>query len=116
MRTSALLLIVLLASCSTGDHWSYSRRTYYDTNAYANPKKLGTVQAESCQTNILYLFPSGKAANATDAIAEARVQRADTVFLADLTVEKVTRWRFLYSIECVVVTATAYTADPVEKR
>ena len=116
VRKYALLLVVLLVGCSTGERWSFSQRTYFDTNAYVNPRKLGSVRAESCQTNVLYLFPYGKAATATKAIAEARVQRQGTVFLADMAVEKVTKVRFLYSIECVVVTATAYTADPVEKR
>ena len=116
MRKYALLLVVLLVGCSTGERWSYSQRTYFDTNEYVNPRALGPVRAEDCQTNILYLFPSGKAATATRAIEQARVQRKDTVFLADMTVEKVTRWRFLYSVECIVVTATAYTADPVARK
>jgi hypothetical protein len=114
----ALFLIVfgaLLGGCSTGERWSFAQSTYFDTKAYVSPRRLGPVRAESCQTNILYLFPSGEAATASKAIAEARVQREGTVFLADMTVEKITKIRFLYSVECVVVTATAYTADPVAK-
>ena len=119
MRKYAFFLIVfggLCGGCSTGERWAYSQRTYLDNNAYANPRKLGPVRAESCQTSILYLFPYGKAATATKAIAAARTKRQGTVFLADMTVEKITKVRFFYSVECVIVTAIAYTADPVAKQ
>ena len=70
--------------------------------------ELGPVEGRSCQTGVLYIFPLGEAPTTAEAISNAKSVREDTGFIADISIDDVTRWGVGYLVKCVVVRATAY--------
>jgi len=106
---------LLFTGCATGNLISFSENTFFDSSKYTNIRELGPVQGESSQTMVLYLFPRYLPASTTDAVQDALSQYDNTVFLANVAIENRNKVYVGYSQVCTLVTATAYTADRVEK-
>jgi len=74
--------------------------------------RLGAVEGKSCQTSALYLIPYADSAATSAAIEDAKKQREGTILLADLAIDD-KRWlEFGYSVQCILVSATAYGVAP----
>jgi hypothetical protein len=50
----------------------------------------------------------GDQATTDAAISEAKKVFKDTKFIADISIDDETLWKFGYSVQCIVVRATAY--------
>ena len=108
LNVALILLSALISACTTSLHGSFVTNSYIGEDVEDNPVPLGPVESESCQTRILYLFASGAAPSTSDAIQAAKDQYEDTRYLADISIQEQTKWKFGYSIECISVSATAY--------
>ena len=106
----AILISVSLWGCTTGRQGAFTEKTFIDELKYTDFKRLGPVSGESCQTRVLYTFPKADPPTTAEALSKAKKQFSATVFLADVSVETHIKWYIFYSEECIVVTATAYTA------
>lgn len=100
--------ILFMTGCSTSLHGSFVPYTYAGTTEQTSATELGRVVGHSCQTQPLYVLAIGAPATTDAAINDAKNQVSGTKFLADLSIDDETEWRFLYSIQCIVVRATAY--------
>ena len=103
----------LLSGCSTSLHGSFIAQSY------ANPgdsdhtdseitAKIGSVEGRSCQTQPLYILALGDPATTDAAIKDAQNKIEETRFLADISIDDETAWSIGYSVQCIVVRATAY--------
>ena len=101
----------VLAGCVTALPGSITTSTYFDENKYSDSRELGPVSGESCQIRVLYILPKGNAPSTAEAVADAKAQFPNTVFLADVSVETRVKWGIGYSKVCTVVSAIAYTAS-----
>jgi hypothetical protein len=110
-----VILALLFTGCATGNLISFSENTFFDRSEYTNIRELGPVLGESSQTMVLYLFPRYLPASTTDAMQDALSQYDNTVFLANVAIENRNKVYVGYSRTCTLVTATAYTADKIEK-
>jgi hypothetical protein len=110
VRIPAVMTVALplMASCSTALHGSFIPYSYADEVAPSSTKELGPVVGRSCQTQPLYILATGDPATTDAAINDAKKQIDGTRFLADLSIDDETEWKFPYSIQCIVVRATAY--------
>jgi hypothetical protein len=70
--------------------------------------RLGPVEGRSCQTRVLYVFPSSNPPTTHEAITNAKDERESTSFIADISIDDETQWRIGYSVKCIIVRATAY--------
>ncbi|MCK5361837.1 MAG: hypothetical protein KAR22_02650 [Gammaproteobacteria bacterium] len=100
--------ILFMTGCSTSLHGSFIPYTYAGTTERASATELGAVVGHSCQTQPLYVLAMGDPATTDAAINDAKNQISGTTFLADLSIDDETEWKFAYSIQCIVVRATAY--------
>ena len=101
-------LVILLSACSTSLHGSFVTTSYAGEVEHPVATELGPVEGRSCQTRPLYVFASGAPATTDLAIADAKNVHEDTSFIADISIDDETRWRFGYSVQCIVARATAY--------
>ena len=101
-------LAILLNACSTSLHGSFVTTSYAGEVEHPAATELGQVEGRSCQTRPLYLFASGDPATTDIAIANAKSVHEGTSFIADISIDDETRWRFGYAVQCIVVRATAY--------
>ena len=102
------VVILFLTGCSTSLHGSFVPYTYAGTSERTSETELGSVVGKSCQTQPLYILAMGDPATTDGAINDAKNQISGTKFLADLSIDDETEWKFGYSIQCIVVRATAY--------
>ncbi len=107
-RLISACLAILLSACSTSLHGSFVTASYAGEVEHSAATELGPVEGRSCQTRPLYIFASGDPATTDMAIANARSVHDGTIFIADISIDDETRWRFGYSVQCIVVRATAY--------
>jgi hypothetical protein len=56
----------------------------------------------------LYILAVGDQATTEAAIADAKKEYEDAKFIADISIDDETIWKFGYSIQCIVVRATAF--------
>ncbi len=104
----SVCLVILLSACSTSLHGSFVTTSYAGEIDQSGAAELGPVEGRSCQTQPLYLLAWGPEATTNSAIADAKSVHEDTRFIADISIDDETRWRFGYSVQCIVVRATAY--------
>ena len=107
-RFVSVCLAMLLSACSTSLHGSFVTTSYAGEPEHPAATELGPVEGRSCQTRPLYVFASGDPATTDMAIANARSVHEGTSFIADISIDDETRWRFGYAVQCIVVRATAY--------
>ncbi|WP_223292858.1 MULTISPECIES: hypothetical protein [Shewanella] len=113
MKNRCLLLLstlLLLSGCNLANHGSFIAQTYH-SNFDGGEKELvalGLVEGKSCQTSAVYLIPYGESASTQGAIADAKSRIEGTVFLTDVAIDDKLWLEFGYSVQCILVTATAY--------
>jgi len=107
-RIIAICLLILINGCSTSLHGAFVATSYAGEFKHTAPEKLGPVEGRSCQTMFLYIFPQGNSPVTDEAIVNTKKAYEDTRFIADISIDDETNWKFGYSIRCVVVRATAY--------
>ncbi|WP_299792616.1 hypothetical protein [uncultured Shewanella sp.] len=73
---------------------------------------LGPVEGRSCQTAALYFIPQGESTSTKAAIEDAKKQRAGTLFLSDVSIDDKLWLEVGYSVQCILVSATAYGVAP----
>ncbi len=101
-------LAILLSACSTSLHGSFVTTSYTGEVERPSATELGPVEGRSCHTRILYIFPRSHAPTTDEAIANAKSVHEGISFIADISIDDETRWRFGYAVQCIVVRATAY--------
>jgi len=104
----SIVMLLLLTACSTAFHGSFVTNTYIGENAKNITTAKGLARGVSCQTRVLYLFPTGEPPSTQKAIQLAKKQYESTEYLADVTVENRTEWAFGYLRQCTTVIGTAY--------
>jgi hypothetical protein len=82
--------------------------TSYDGEPGDPVADLGSVEGRSCQTRVLYVFPSGDRPTTDEAMVNAKNMHDGTRFIADISIDDETEWKVGYSVKCIVVRATAY--------
>ncbi|GIU26680.1 hypothetical protein TUM4644_22960 [Shewanella colwelliana] len=108
LKFSVLLASCLvLLGCNTAKHGSFIDKTFSSVSSNGL-LWLGKVNGYSCQTNILYVFPKGEAASTHKAIEDAKQQLPKTVLLTDVAIDDRFEIGVGYSVQCILVTATAY--------
>lgn len=65
---------LLLSACATADHGTFVPNTYRGNYSEEGRRPLGPVRARSCQTRVLYVFPSGPGASTQEALSRAMGQ------------------------------------------
>lgn len=105
---AASAAILFMTGCSTSLHGSFVPYTYAGSTQPRSATELGAVVGRSCQTQPLYVLAIGDPATTGAAVDDAKSQIKGTTFLADLSIDDETEWKFMYSIQCIVVRATAY--------
>jgi len=106
--------IFLLTGCNLANHGSFVTQTFSSTD-WAEEQtltRLGPVEGKSCQTAALYFIPQGDSTSTNAAIADAKGQRAGTLLLADVSIDDKLWLEFGYSVQCILVSATAYGVAP----
>lgn len=106
----SLILLALLSGCNSANHGSFVSNSY---NVPATEKgsslvALGKVEGKSCQTAVLYLLPYEDSASTHLAIEDAKSKREGTVLLGDISIDDKLWVEFGYSVQCILVNATAY--------
>ena len=104
----AIIFLTWLSGCTTSFHGSFIAESHVDSAARSLAKELGEVEGRSCQTRILYLFAAGDPATTDKAIEDAKSKYDQTLFIADIAIDDEVKWYFPYSVQCIVVRATAY--------
>lgn len=99
---------IVTSGCTMGLHGSYIPHSWADRDELAGAQRIGDVEGRSCQTRVLYVFGRGDPATTDEAIRDAKSQHAETVFLADISIDDEVQWYFPYSVQCIVVRAQAY--------
>ena len=112
MRSFVLLISIIISmlfliSCSTGFHGTFTPNTHINEE-HADAVLLGPVTGKSCQLRVFYIIPSGPAASTDEAIQSAKEQYEGTKYLIDVSIDDRVEWKFGYSIQCIIVDATAY--------
>jgi len=107
-RFACIYLTVLLSVCSTSLHGSFVTTSYAGGLEDPVVTELGSAEGRSCQTRILYLFPSGDSPTTDEAIVNAKNVHQGTRFIADISIDDETRWGVGYAVKCIVARATAY--------
>jgi len=101
-------IVVVLGGCATALPGNFVARSYVGELDYSSVTELGPVEGRSCQTRPLYIFASGDPASTHGAIEAAKSVFEETSFIADISIDDETRWGFAYSVQCIIVRATAY--------
>ncbi len=107
-RFACIYFTVLLSACSTSLHGSFVTTSYEAEVGDPVATELGSAEGRSCQTRILYIFPSGDSPTTDEAIANAKNVHQGTRFIADISIDDETRWEVGYAVRCIVARATAY--------
>ncbi len=107
-RFACIGLTVLLNACSTSLQGSFVTTSYEGELEDPVVTELGSAEGRSCQTRILYIFPSGDSPTTDEAIANAKNVHQGTRFIADISIDDEIRWKVGYAVRCIVVRATAY--------
>ncbi len=113
--SSALLVsLLLLTGCNLANHGSFVTQTFVGSNEIEEQglTNLGPVEGKSCQTAALYFIPQGDSTSTNAAIADAKRQREGTLFLTDVSIDDKLWLEFGYSVQCILVSATAYGVEP----
>ncbi|WP_229814702.1 hypothetical protein [Shewanella hanedai] len=114
-----LVSLLLLTGCNLATHGSFITQTYLaDTDLITATQdqpmsKLGVVGGESCQTSVLYFIPYGESAATYKAIEDAKNQIEGTLLLTDISIDDKLWFEFGYSVQCILVSATAYGENRV---
>ncbi|MBL4815667.1 MAG: hypothetical protein JKY74_09310 [Shewanella sp.] len=107
-----LTILVLLSGCNSANHGSFVTQTFDGAEANRGAGvalvKLGKVEGKSCQTAILYLIPFDESASTHRAIEDAKSKIEGTALLADISIDDKLWVEFGYSVQCILVSATAY--------
>jgi len=116
LALSSVLLVslLLLTGCNLANHGSFVTQTFVANNEIEQQglTNLGPVEGKSCQTAALYFIPQGDSTSTSVAIADAKEQREGTIFLTDVSVDDKLWLEFGYSVQCILVSATAYGVAP----
>ena len=102
------LALASIAGCSTALHGSFVTSSYAGDPQGREAELLGPVEGKSCQTQPLYLLAAGEQATTDSAIEQAKAVYPDSSFITDISIDDETEWLFGYSVQCIVVRATAY--------
>jgi len=97
-----------LTACTTGFHGSFAPSTYIGSEDGANAGKIGPVKGQSCQTRVLYLFPTGLPPSTAEAIQSAKDQYEGAKYLTDISIDDRTEWEIGYSKQCITVEGIAH--------
>ena len=97
-----------LTACTTGYHGSFAPSTYTGSEDGANFGQISRVKGQSCQTRVLYLFPTGLPPSTAEAIQSAKDQYEGTKYLTDISIDDRTEWRIGYSEQCITVEGIAH--------
>lgn len=103
-----LACLLLVSGCSTALHGSFIEQSYAGQDTSGTARELGHVEGRSCQTQPLYVLAIGEPATTDAAIKDAKAQLEQTRFLADISIDDETEWSIGYSVQCIIVRATAY--------
>ena len=82
-RFACIYLTVLLSACSTSLHGSFVTTSYEAKVGDPVATELGSAEGRSCQTRILYIFPSGDSPTTDAAIENAKNVHQGTRFITD---------------------------------
>ena len=104
----AVCLAISLNACSTSLHGSFVATSHASLDDLKSASKLGSVEGRICQTQPLYVLAVGEQATTEAAIADAKKVYGDAKFIADISIDDETVWKFGYSVQCIVVRATAF--------
>jgi len=104
----SISVLLLLVGCNTGFHGSFAPNTYIYKEDGINSELMGPVTGQSCQTQVLYLFPLGPAPSTDEAVQSAKDQYKGTKYLTDVSIDDRVKWEFGYSIQCITVEAMAH--------
>lgn len=104
----SLSAVFFLTACTTGFHGSFAPNTYTGGENNENSEEGIPVKGQSCQTRVLYVFPSGEAPSTAEAIQAAKDQHEGTKFLTDISIDDRTEWEIGYSIQCITVEGLAH--------
>ena len=104
----AVCLAISLNACSTSLHGSFVATSHANPDDLQSASKLGPVEGRSCQTQPFYLLAIGDQATTDAAITDAKKVYGDAKFIGDISIDDETLWKFGYSVQCIVVRATAY--------
>lgn len=107
-RLFGLAICFSLCGCATANHGTFVPNTYRGNYSEQGRQPLGSVMARSCQTRVLYIFPSGTGPSTAEALRQAMAQYEGTDYLADVSIDNETVWGFGYARDCIEVKATAY--------
>lgn len=100
----------LLSGCNLANHGSFHPQSYLaeDKGGEESRVSLGQVEGKSCQTSALYFIPLGEAASTDSAINDAKSKITGTEFLTDISIDDKLWVELGYSVQCILVNATAY--------
>ena len=104
----AISAFFFLTACTTGYHGSFAPSTYIGSKDGANSGQMVRVKGQSCQTLVLYLFPTGLPPSTAEAIQSAKDQYEGTKYLTDISIDDRTEWRIGYSEQCITVEGIAH--------
>ncbi|WP_394205393.1 hypothetical protein [Shewanella waksmanii] len=102
-----LLLLGGLSGCNIASHGSFIASSNINSSNEESLTVLGEVTGESCQTSILYVLPSGEQVATKEAITNAFEQIPNTLQLADISIDDQLKIGVGYSVQCIIVSATA---------
>ena len=104
----AVCLAITLNACSTSLHGSFVATSHASPDDLQSASNLGPIEGRSCQTQPFYVLAIGDQATTDAAIADAKKVYGDTKFIGDISIDDEILWKFGYSVQCIVVRATAY--------
>jgi hypothetical protein len=108
-QIATIVLSALLSACTVGLHGSFVDRSYIPDDQEEPGVLLGKVHGESCQRNVLYLFPRGEEVATDEAISDALRQREGTDYLVNISIDNTRYFGIGYSVSCMEVDAEAYS-------
>jgi hypothetical protein len=104
----AISAFFFLTACTTGFHGSFAPSTYIGSEDGVNSEQIRRVKGQSCQTRVLYLFPTGLPPSTAEAIQSAKGQYEGTKYLTDVSIDDRTEWEIGYSRQCITVEGIAH--------
>jgi len=108
LKIAVFCSLGLLGGCTTSLHGSFIAHSMIDQESLGSAQELGNIEGRSCQTRLLYVLAKGDPATTDEAIEDAKSQLGQTRFIGDISIDDEVKWSFLYSVQCIVVRATAY--------
>jgi len=101
-------IVIVLGGCTTSLPGNFVPTSYVGNLNYSTVTELGPVEGRSCQTRPLYIFAHGDPASTHGAIEATKSVFEEARFIVDISIDEETRWGFGYSVQCIIVRATAY--------